>query len=217
MTVRQIYRKYRIFAGLQLHQLRVAAVAKYICDRCKNPIDIKSVIAACLFHDMGNIIKADLRMPELLEPEGIEYWRKVKEDFHGRYGDDEHDATEKIMREIGMPEDPITLVNDMGFSQLRAIIDSENLKLHILQYADMRVGPFGILPLEERLREGRARYKARVGSIHPYANDARFENFLGEAKELEKLLTQHADFKSDDITDMSMAPIIEELWDYSVQ
>ena len=39
--------------GLQLHQLRVAAVGKLICEHLKKPVRTKDVVVACLFHDMG--------------------------------------------------------------------------------------------------------------------------------------------------------------------
>ena len=83
MKISEIYRKYRIPPQLQLHQLRVASIAKYICDNLKVPVDIEEVVSADLLHDMGNIIKFDLSLfPEYLEPEGLEYWQGVKNDFH---------------------------------------------------------------------------------------------------------------------------------------
>ncbi|MBI5469957.1 hypothetical protein HY968_01380 [Candidatus Kaiserbacteria bacterium] len=216
MRAREIYEKYKIFRGLQLHQLRAAAVARYVCERWRGSINTERTVLGGLFHDMGNIIKADLSMPELLEPEGVKYWRDVKSEFHRKYGDDEHAGTLAIMREIGLPEEIRSLVKDVGFSKINTVLDSENFELKVLQYADMRVGPFGIIPLEERIMEGRVRYKAKVSSKHPYADDLRFDGLLQKAKELEQLLVTKADFKPGDITDASMAPIIEELKDYQV-
>ena len=64
--------------------------------------------------------------------------------------------------------------------------------------------------------DGRARYKARVGSMHPYADDSRFDHLLAKAQELERLLMEKSNFNSEDITDDSLAPAIEELWDTQV-
>jgi len=79
---KEIYREYRLMPSLSLHQLRVAAVAKLICDSFKERIDTNNVVLACLYHDMGNIIKFDLNyFPEFTKPEGLEYWQKIKEDY----------------------------------------------------------------------------------------------------------------------------------------
>ncbi len=55
----QIYSQYKIMPTLQQHQLRVAGVAKQICDSISEPIDKEVVVDVCLVHDMGNIIKFD--------------------------------------------------------------------------------------------------------------------------------------------------------------
>ena len=57
MNIQEIYTKYKIMPSLQLHQYRVAGVAMYLCERVKMKIDTDNIIAACLLHDMGNIIK----------------------------------------------------------------------------------------------------------------------------------------------------------------
>ncbi len=68
-TVQQIYNDYNILPLLQLHQLRVAGVAKLITESITIPVDAQAVVLACLFHDMGNIIKADFTyFPEALQP-----------------------------------------------------------------------------------------------------------------------------------------------------
>ena len=74
--------------------------------------DYGHLIAACLFHDMGNIIKSDLKkFPEFLEPEGLEYWDRVKKEYVEKYGKDEHAATVAIARAIPLKTDSITLRN----------------------------------------------------------------------------------------------------------
>src|SRR3989344_8748672 len=101
-TPREIYSAYKIMPSLQLHQLRVAAVAKLLCEGCTKPINEHDVILACLFHDMGNIIKSELSyFPDFTEPEGVEYWERVKADFVEAYGTDSHTANIAIAKEIG--------------------------------------------------------------------------------------------------------------------
>ena len=98
--IQDIYDKYQILPILREHQLRVAAVAKMLCLNLKKPVKTEQVVLACLFHDMGNIIKFDLKsFPEFYEPLGVAYWQKVKEDFIIKYGHDEHEANIAISKE----------------------------------------------------------------------------------------------------------------------
>ena len=61
MNIFNIYAKYKIPPQLQTHQLRVAAVAKTICEHLWPKLsDMRTIISTCLVHDMGNIIKFDL-------------------------------------------------------------------------------------------------------------------------------------------------------------
>ena len=81
-TLNDIYKEYKIMPSLAMHQMRVAAVAKFISNSLLKPFDANNVIEAALFHDMGNVIKADLSLfPEFLEPKGYEYWKNVKREF----------------------------------------------------------------------------------------------------------------------------------------
>src|SRR5436305_1624080 len=104
--ITEIYEKYKIMPNLQLHQLRVAAVAKKISDNLVTQVDKAAVVEACLLHDMGNIIKFNLskspQFPSFLEPEGLKYWQAVKDDYLQKYQtEDEHQATLAIAKEIG--------------------------------------------------------------------------------------------------------------------
>ena len=58
-TPREIYTAYKIMPNLQLHQLRVAAVGKLICDNFNPPaggtVNERGVILARLFSHMGKI------------------------------------------------------------------------------------------------------------------------------------------------------------------
>ena len=58
MTISSIYTQYNIHPNLQIHMLRVAALAKIIIDNWDgNPLNEKAIIQACLFHDAAKIIK----------------------------------------------------------------------------------------------------------------------------------------------------------------
>jgi len=152
--------------SLQMHQLRVAAVGKLICEHLDKPVRTEDVVVACLFHDMGNILKFDLgAMPGFLEPEGLEYWQKVKEEFNNKYGTEQHSATEKIARELKLPQAILEILGATGFSRIAEVAASSSMETKIVQYADMRVGPFGILPFKERLADLSRRYAAKKNHL----------------------------------------------------
>ena len=208
-TAREIYGEYKIMPSLQMHQLRVAAVGKLICEHLDKPVRTEDVVVACLFHDMGNILKFDLgAMPGFLEPEGLEYWQKVKEEFNNKYGTEQHSATEKIARELKLPQAILEILGATGFSRIAEVAASSSMETKIVQYADMRVGPFGILPFKERLADLSRRYAAK-------------KNHLSEAAErgcydIERQIFTQAAIRPEDITDAAVAPLIEELWEYTV-
>lgn len=214
-TVQKIYEQYRIMPGLQLHQLRVAGVAKMMCDHFNEPIRADDVVLACLFHDMGNIVKSDLSLfPEFLKPEGRAHWEFVKAEYIRAYGGEQHSVNAAIAHEIGLPERIVKWYDVSGFSKLAGIVKSDSLELKVYQYADLRVGPHGVLSLESRLAEGRARYAARRRPH--YANDEAFAHLSAQARTLEKQLFAKINIAPEDITEEAVAPLIEELRKYEV-
>lgn len=216
VTPGEIYAAYRIMPGLQAHQLRVAAVGKMICDNFSLPVNSGDVILTCLFHDMGNIIKSDLgSFPEFLGAHDRAYWEQVKKEYIGKYGDYAHDATLKIMGEMGLGKHIIDMSDHIGFSRLEGVRDSGSHELKIAEYADLRAGPHGVLPMKDRIAEGRLRYK----DLRPWAREGgadEFERLRDAAREIERQIFAHAGIAPDDITDDAVAPIIEDLRQYSV-
>src|SRR3989338_1141417 len=207
-----IYAEYKIMPSLQLHQLRVAAVAQLICDNFQKPVSKNDVILACLFHDMGNIIKSDLTyFPEFVEPEGLEYWEKIKADFVLKYGENHHKANVMIAKDLGLPPTSIALIDSIGFSQLEFVVADDSFERKIMQYADIRVGPHGILPLKQRLEEGRKRYNTTRKARMYYESDEEFEHLAQFAGELEKQVSEHMHITPDKIDDTAIKPIIEQL------
>ena len=214
-TAQELYRQYNIMPSLQLHQLRVAAVGKTICDNFKQPINTRDVILACLFHDMGNIIKSDLTyFPQFVEPEGVEYWGKVKADFIAKYGAEHHRANVAIVKEISIPASAVALIDSIGFSKVGDVVADPSYERKVLQYADMRVGPHGVLPLVQRLREGRERYtKTRTARTY-HESDKEFEKLLQTAITLEKQISSRTVLAVQEITDATIGDTVEELRKY---
>jgi hypothetical protein len=215
-TAQEIYDAYRIMPTLRLHQLRVAAVGKMITDHFSGLLDAPSVILACLFHDMGNIIKFDFDFSPLLqltEPEGVEYWRTVQEEWIAKYGSDEHAASNWIAKEIGLPEPVRTLIDETRFSRLEAARDSAPFESKIVKYSDLRAGPFGVVPLADRLEEGRSRYAKRKGYDTPEGRE-QYGKSVEAAQEVERQIFARCSIRPENITEEAAAPIIEELRKY---
>lgn len=217
-TVQDIYNHYQIMPGLQLHQLRVAAVGKMVADSLSSSVDTRTVVLVGLFHDMGNILKADLTtFPDLLGEKGIDYWQGVKDDFAHRYGTDVHDATISIAKEIGLPANAIDTMNNMGFSNLSNIRDGLSLELKICEYSDCRVAPHTISSLKDRLYDARERYKGRRDN-HDFPFDKETWNQLFQsAEDVERQIFNVSALDPAAINDESAAPIIEELKHFQVE
>lgn len=215
MTAGEAYAHYNIMPILALHQLRVAAVGKMIADSFRQKLDTRSVVLACLFHDMGNIIKFDLnQFPESREPEGIAYWEKVKADFVRRYGPDEHHATVAIGHELHLPLQAMQYIEGVGFSKLDRIRDSHSYGQKIVEYADTRVTPTGVASMDERLEEARSRYVGRRSDM-AHAKE-RYDELIAAAHEIERQIFSQSNIRPEDITDTSVAPLVEELKDFPV-
>jgi hypothetical protein len=205
--------------SLQLHQLRVAAVGKLICENFNETLKMNDVILACLFHDMGNILKFDLTVfPESVQPEGLSHWEAVKVEYRNKYGTDQHAASIAIAREIGLSNPVIECIDLIAFSKAAEVLAGDSYEAKICEYSDSRVGPLGVMPLEERLRDGRKRYLNRAdGFQHDMAkSSASFEAGVQLERKLEQQIFAHAAIKPEDITSAAVVPIVEELWEYPV-
>ena len=205
-TPREIYTAYKVMPGLQTHQLRVAAVGKLICENFTQPIEKNDVVLACLFHDMGNIVKFKLdAFPEVLQPEGLEYWEKQKAEMVQKYGPEQHHVSETIAQELGLPDTVIHMIGNSGVSRLPEILVSDSAELKIMQYADLRVAPSGVVSLAERFEDFARRY------LGDKDND-----LLQAGQELEEQIFLRSTIQPEDINDAAVAPLIGELSEYPV-
>ena len=162
MQIKEIYKGLLLPPNLQEHMFRVAQVVSTLKDHWQSTQqpDWNFLIRAALLHDVGNIVKFDLdNHPEFLGEEvvHIEYWRKVKEETVAKYGSDDHEATRKMLREIGVEERIISLVQEKSFSNAVEVAAGEDLNAKILLYADLRVMPHGIVTLEDRINDIKTR------------------------------------------------------------
>lgn len=215
MTIQDLYQKYQIPPNLQLHQLRVAAVASIICNHVKGPIDTRNVLLTCLLHDMGNIIKFNLALfPEFLEPEGLIYWKDVQDRFKRKYGLDEHLATKKIVKEIGVPQKVGALINNYGFSKAFEVYKSDSNELKIATYSDHRVAPFGVVSMKRREEDGRERY---VKNKNAKFDEAKFSKLIGYWYKTEQQIFMLTNINPEYITAERANKLVEKLRQFKVE
>lgn len=216
MKISEIYKKYKIPPHLQLHMYRVSALAWIICDNFENEVDKNNIVAADLLHDMGNIIKFDLKLfPEFLEPEGYDYWLKVQKDYIAKYGNDEHEATRIIAEELSATPRIKELLNSVGSSKTSRIISSKDKSKWIANYADYRVYPHGVVSLTKRLEDGRKRYVQNKG-LHSVSMKKSIEIEKFSFK-LEELIQKETSIDLNSITDESVSDIIKQLPNFEIE
>ena len=208
-----IYKEYKIMPILALHQIRVAAVAMIVCESLDIQVDKDSIAKACLLHDIANIIKFDLTyFPEFNKPEGLEYWQKVKDDYILKYGNDEHEASVRIVKELGLSDMIVHLVDIVEAHHIEKVTNGNDIAEKICLYADNRVTPHGITSLNDRNIEAKNRYK---NNPHSFGDDKR-EFFMKNIQEVENQIFSHSNIKPEDINDESIAPYLEKLQDFSI-
>jgi hypothetical protein len=206
-TITDIYKQYRIFNALQLHQLRVAAVAQIVAENIGNAVDTHMCVTFGLLHDMGNLAKAKFeQLPDLWEPEGVEYWKAAQKEVRERYNVNDTLATIAMLAEIGAPDEVIRIVRLLKLDKAPLLRDTGTFEEKICQYADMRVGPYGILSVDERFADGRKRYP--FAAQRPPEETAAIVRAI---KDIESELFARSTITPLDITNDMIAPIMEEL------
>lgn len=206
MGIGEIYERYRIPFWLAEHMYRVAAVAMRVFD-ARVAVDPSlsgrdDMIAACLLHDIGNIVK--FNFITLPPPDGrAEYWKKVQREMIAQYGTSEHPASKALCEELGQWERIAPILEHTSDYDARILLERGALLQRIVAYADQRVAPTGVVLLAQRLRDMRARYD-HPDTDHIRALDAAI-------MENEQQLFSDISLKPEDITEQSIAPLLAEL------
>lgn len=208
-TITDIYQQFVLPSALQTHQVRVAAVAKLICDHLTVPVEQDEIILGCLLHDMGNLAKFDLwKFPDLVEPEGLAYWQEKQTEFKRRFGDDEHLATIAVLKELDVSSRVFELATSVGFHNIKNNFESGDIHLMIPEYADDRVTPWGVVSLTDRLEDLERRY----GHRYPSETDKkRRAEFAAVAHRMEAAIFSQTTLQPSDITDERVEPLLAEL------
>jgi phosphohistidine swiveling domain-containing protein len=210
--ISSIYQAYRIPPNLRLHLLRVAAFGSTICNNWSgDPLDHQTLVTALLLHDIGNIVKADYdRFPGLFpeEMKNINFWKEVQRWVRQKYGDNDINASLAMAKEIGVNCSVLDLMARKLFRRNAETVVSDSWELKIAAYADQRVGPHGLLRLEERLEEAKRRYK---GVKYASINHPEYEQLVGHAFEIEKQICSMTQIGLEEARDDIYSSAIEQL------
>ena len=189
MKISEIYQKFITPPNLKNHLLLVTKVALHIVENWQGlPIDVNKLKTAALLHDLANIVKFDFaKHPEFLgsEQSRINYWIAQQKEVVNKYGNDDHVATEKMLTEIGVPEEIIDIIDLKSFGSAVEVNDSNNWEVKILLYSDLRVGPFGIISLRERIDD-------LVGRLEKYKNRSDLPQLTAACKNIEDQIRQYS-------------------------
>ena len=198
MLISDIYAKLGIPPNLQQHMLRVTSVALFIAKNWQGtPLNTELLKTMLLLHDIGNIVRFDFeKHPEFLEDEiiRIDFWKKRQKDFISKYGNDDHEATVAILKELGVSEEIKQKIYQMGYWNVEKVKNSNDWYLKLALYSDLRVGPFVILPRQKRVDDIHAR-------IEQYKNHL---EFIGIAQELENQIQANLEISVSKINNNSI-------------
>lgn len=214
MKIQKIYDKYKIMPQLQLHMLRVTGVATLIVENFRQDIDKNVIITVCLLHDIGNIVKFNLKkFPENLKPYGYEYWKNVQNEFIDKYGKSDYEATYGILKELNIPKKLFGHINTMEFRKAPENAKrKDSFEIKITQYSDMRVAPYGVANMEERLNEVQRRFMRNHG-----ISDREFNKYRDGVQTIENQIFNNTNISPEDITDGKVARLIPELRNYDIE
>lgn len=215
MQASQIYEKYKIMPQLQTHMLRVASVASLICDNFSKQLDKNLVITVSLIHDIGSMSKINIGLfPEYAKEKGFSYWEKVQSEFVRKYGKDDHKAAMKICKELKVSSKVKDLMKYSGFKHTKEILRSNSLETKIFKYADMRVSPYGIVTLNERLEEAKNRYLTTQKGIY---TQEQFRKFIPLWSTIEEQIFYLAKIKPSDINERKIMPQMLRLRNFNIE
>jgi hypothetical protein len=219
-TTAAIYDYCQLPPVLRQHMLRVTKAGRWILKHWVGPdFDQSLYIHALLVHDLGNLAKFDLTPTatvRLLPLENIEEWQQIQQDFIAKYGKNADAATLKLIDELKLPRanDLIELIGGHSPTRLADAVQQSNWAQKLLDYTDFRVGPFGILSLDERFADLTNRYQYRTKE---WGDPEWIQTQLNLFKQLEsqiaaQLNTAITDLSDDAILEWSDADILAIPW-----
>ncbi|MEM3458979.1 MAG: hypothetical protein QXN36_00100 [Candidatus Bathyarchaeia archaeon] len=217
IAILEIYKKYNIPSNLQNHMLTATAMAKILCENWIGPsVNMDDIITTMLIHDIGNIAKMDFSAQNTLpeENKNINFWQNVQQEFIRKYGADDHIATFNVASELGLKPRILWLVINKIFVHNELIAASSDYELKICAYSDQRTGPQGIVPLRDRFKELKIRYRNRPNAS---INHPRIKYLIESAYKIEKQVLKFTSLRSSSITKNMVADKMKEVIEYAIR
>lgn len=156
MTTRQIYSTYQTPPSLQDHMLKVSSLVSIILNNwIGERVSKDDIITCALFHDIAKPVTFDPSKQKQYvksEKELNEVLLLIK-DMTTKYGTDEHQVAIEIFKEINCNENTIRLIDNLEWIYLPRLFKENGIEALLLNYVDMRIGPKGIISLQERFDE----------------------------------------------------------------
>jgi hypothetical protein len=208
MKVSEIYKEYMVPRNLQEHMMRVAAFAEILLENWKTAeIDKDSLVKACVFHDIAKPMTFDLAKQAQfgMSEADIEKLAELQERIKGKYGSDEHHATVKICEDVGLSKASVDLVNNLEWKYIPRLVETRDIASLIPIYADMRVGPKGILTMEQRLIELRDRVSGED-----------YEDNVKNGQHLEQIIRENVNIDLNLINDEEINKRFDDLLDLEI-
>lgn len=196
MKIKEIYEKYKIHPNLIAHQIRVAKVANLILNNWSGlELDKNKILKLCLIHDLGNIVRMKIE---------DDYWNKIKAEIIEKYGDEDDLVTIKILKECGVGDGFSDIILAKRFINSVRIEKSDDWYLKILLYSDLRVTPYSVASLKERLDEVISRRK-------DLSENSEIENLCKANFDIEKQIQENVNIPLGDISEKSVEIDNQEL------
>lgn len=203
MTVSQIYTQFGTPEYLQLHMLRVASLASLLLDSwIGDEIDKKSVLIACLFHDVAKPITFDMSKQEqfVSSDKELEVLQRHHDELIFKYGAEEHAALLEIFKEFKFDEKSQGIVNNLEWSLVDKLLSQNDIESLIPIYADMRISPTGLFSIEKRVLE--------LNKRAPIKN---LDDLLLSSRTLESEISKHTSIDLSSISNNQLNKKLEKL------
>ncbi len=202
-NIMQIYDRYRVPPNLIEHMLKVGAVANLILENWKGKkIKKEDCLASALLHDIGNIVKINFKseltkkMFKKLPKKEIGKYEEIQKEYIKKYGKDAETANIKIVEEIGANKKVIKILKEISLRRKTSILDiiggKKSMEAMICKYSDLRVSPFKVVPLKERLKEASKRYVFDL------------DKEIKKGLAMEKIIFENVKIKPEDISEKSI-------------
>jgi predicted HD phosphohydrolase len=211
-TIHDIYDELAIMPNLREHMIRVAAVADFIIDHWNGKsLDRDLIVAACLLHDIGNIMKIkdfdSVQQKAFMgeEAKRVEYWKTVQEHVRQQYGEHYDEVRDRMLRAIGVDKALASLVFRAKETAIQHLFNTHDDAALIYLYADNRVAPSGFVTLSERIADAKVRYPGYYDT--PARKAVQYEKMLHV---VEQYLTERTSAELPVVSEAELAPYVEK-------